>query len=240
MNVISWCPWLCVQQRKVRCRTACYFICHTSSMTRSVWCRTMRTSKMWLRTSCHWHPFTTCAATTRRPSTSTSAFCSIIGQLLDCCWTVCLWITWIINLSSIYTFHHVTDPCCVTLCYIRFESTKVHARTHTHTHTRLTALYPGLPGWAGTRKVKPIWILLKQETVSGSGINWAICKSAHRSREITMPAPHHSVFTGRMPFLPPNQQCQNTEGCCQSTEECTKVISWYFKQHQNFKDPKFY
>jgi len=99
-----------------------------------------------------------------------------------------------------------------------------HARMHTHTHTRLTALYPGLPGWAGTRKVKPIWILLKQETVSGSGINWAICKSAHCSREITMPAPHHSVFTGRMPFLPPNQQRQNTDGCCQSTEECTKVI----------------
>ena len=24
----------------------------------------------------------------------------------------------------------------------------------------------------GTRKVKPIWILLKQETVSGSGISW--------------------------------------------------------------------
>jgi len=45
----------------------------------------------------------------------------------------------------------------------------------THTHTRLTALCPGLPGWAGTRKVKPIWILLKQETVSGSGISWDIC-----------------------------------------------------------------
>jgi len=28
----------------------------------------------------------------------------------------------------------------------------------THTHTRLTALFPGLPGWVGTRKVKPIWI----------------------------------------------------------------------------------
>ena len=64
----------------------------------------------------------------------------------------------------------------------------------THTHARLTALCPGLPRWAGTRKVKPIWILLKQETVSGSGINWAICKSAPRSRQITMPAPHHSVF----------------------------------------------
>jgi len=58
--------------------------------------------------------------------------------------------------------------------------------THTLTHTRLTALFPGLPRWAGTRKVKPIWILLKQETASG--ISWAICKSAPRSRQITTPA----------------------------------------------------
>ena len=60
---------------------------------------------------------------------------------------------------------------------------------NTHTHTRLTALCPGLPGWAGTRNVKPIWILL-----SGSGISWAICKSAPRSRQITTPVPHRSVF----------------------------------------------
>jgi len=39
-----------------------------------------------------------------------------------------------------------------------------------------------------------------------------ICKSAPRSRQITMPAPHHSVFTGRMPFLTPNQQHQSNEG----------------------------
>ena len=80
------------------------------------------------------------------------------------------------------------------------------------THTRLTALFPGLPGWAGTRKVKPIWITLKQETVSGSGICWVICKSAPRPRQITTSAPHHSVFTGRMPFLPPYQQRQSTDG----------------------------
>jgi len=65
--------------------------------------------------------------------------------------------------------------------------------TNTHTHTCLTALCPGLSRWAGTRKVKPIWILLKQETVSGSGINWAICKSAPRSRQITTPA-HTTQF----------------------------------------------
>ena len=63
-----------------------------------------------------------------------------------------------------------------------------------YTHTLFTALCPGLPGRADTRKVKPIWILLKQETVSGSGISWAICKSAPRSRQITTPAPDYSVF----------------------------------------------
>ena len=62
------------------------------------------------------------------------------------------------------------------------------------THTHLMVLFPGLPRWAGTRKVKPIWILLKQETVSGSGISWAICKSAHHSRQIATPAPHQSSF----------------------------------------------
>ena len=49
--------------------------------------------------------------------------------------------------------------------------------------------------------------------MSGSGIRWAICKSAPRSRQITTrqhPTTH--VFTGRMPFLPPNQQRQSTEG----------------------------
>ena len=30
--------------------------------------------------------------------------------------------------------------------------------------------------------------------MSGSGISWAICKFAPHSRQITMPAPHHSVF----------------------------------------------
>ena len=74
------------------------------------------------------------------------------------------------------------------------------------------ALCLGLPGWAVIRKVKPIWILLKQQTVSGSGISWAISKSAPRSRQITIPAPHHSVFTDWMLFLPPNQQRQSTEG----------------------------
>jgi len=47
--------------------------------------------------------------------------------------------------------------------------------------------------------------------VSGSGISWLICKSAPRSTQTTIPALHHSVFTGRMPFLTPDQQRQSTE-----------------------------
>ena len=108
-----------------------------------------------------------------------------------------------------------------------------------NTHTRLTALCPGLPGWASTRKVKPVWILLKQETVSGSGISWAICNSAPRCRQTTMPAPQHSLFKGRMPFLPPNWQCQSTEGhnsgtvdsavqCHLTTRQFCKVYSSLF------------
>ena len=66
-------------------------------------------------------------------------------------------------------------------------------KTHPQ-HTRLMALCPGLPRWAGTRKVKPIWILLEQETMRVSGFSWDICKSAPRCRQITTPAPHHSVL----------------------------------------------
>jgi len=90
-----------------------------------------------------------------------------------------------------------------------YTATNIGLCTHTHTFngpfsatTRVSQYQNG----------KPIWILLKQETVSGSGSSWAICKSAYRSRQTTMPAPHHSVLTGRMPFLLPNQQRQSTDG----------------------------
>jgi len=72
--------------------------------------------------------------------------------------------------------------------------------------------------------VKLIWILLKQETVGGSGISWAICKSA--PRQISVPAPHHLIFTGRMPFLPPNQQRQSTEGI--ALPKLTSVVCLVF------------
>ena len=44
----------------------------------------------------------------------------------------------------------------------------------------------------------------------GSGISWTICKqSAPHSIQITTSTLHHWIFTGRMLFLTPNQQCQS-------------------------------
>ena len=91
--------------------------------------------------------------------------------------------------------------------------------------TGLTALCPGLPGWAGTRKVKPIWILMEQETVSGSGISRAICKSAPRSRQITTPAPHHSVFL---------------QAGCPSCRPTNSVKALKAHVHRIFKWPRFW
>ena len=61
-----------------------------------------------------------------------------------------------------------------------------------------------------TKKVKTNLDLLEQEIVSGSGI-WAICKSAPHPRQ---PRQHPTTqfFTGRMPFLTPNQQRRSTKG----------------------------
>ena len=90
-----------------------------------------------------------------------------------------LFTTWEMVGTFLLPVSQFLAPPCI------YDTTRVY-------YTRLTALFLALPGWASTRKVKPIWILLKQETVSGSG--WAICKSAPSSRQMTTPAPHHSVF----------------------------------------------
>ena len=75
--------------------------------------------------------------------------------------------------------------CCADTCpllYITaiFESNNVASVFYWQIHT-----HPFNGPFSGTTQVS---------TVSGSGISWAICKSASRSRQITTPVPHHSVF----------------------------------------------
>ena len=91
------------------------------------------------------------------------------------------------------------------------SSARASRYTHTHTHP-FNGPFSGTTRVSRYQKVKPIWILLKQETVSGSSISWAICKFAPRSIQTTIPAPHHSVFYRPDALPAPNQQRQSTEG----------------------------
>ena len=86
-------------------------------------------------------------------------------------------------------------------------------QTHTHTHNHFTALSDFVLDYPGERaperqnqEAKTNLDLLEQEIVSGSGISWAICKSAPWPRHITMQASHHSDFY-RLNAIPTTQPC---------------------------------
>ena len=107
---------------------------------------------------------------------SSSVDC-VMDLLQEISLTATLWVT---NCSGICGFWYqqirstLVDPRRPEMAICRHIVVTLHQPTRIrstaeqlvqHTHTRLMALCPGLPGWASTRKVKPIWILLKQEIV---------------------------------------------------------------------------
>ena len=112
-----------------------------------------------------------------------------------------------------------------------------------HTHTRLTALFPGLPRWASTRKVKPIWILLKQETVSGSGISW-LYASLHLTPDRQPRQYLITQFFYRPDALPATQPtalkakiwsiCHDEIFCVQSVEQSSWGEYPYFLRYTHF------
>jgi len=84
-------------------------------------------------------------------------------------------------------------------------------KLHYYNYICLTAFFRTTSvGWP--RKINHSGFYWSKRWWGGSGISWTICKSfAPRYRQITMPVPQHSVFTGRMPFLLPNQQRQSSK-----------------------------
>jgi len=112
-------------------------------------------------------------------------FCDCVASYCD-----------VIQLGSFLSFTHalsivhsydVCDYDCVTPCHIvRFCIHCCDCDTHTHPFNSPLSLTTWVIRY---HKGKTISILLKQETVSGSGISWVIYKSAPRSRQTTMPAP---------------------------------------------------
>jgi len=106
---------------------------------------------------------------------------------------------------------------------------------HTHTHTHAQPFYgplgfcPGLPWWAGTNLD-----LLEEEIVSGSGISWAICKSAPWPRYITMPASHHSVFY-KPDALPAAQPTASKHYKQLHWRQCTYATLWKWNSMTQLK-----
>ena len=115
------------------------------------------------------------------------------------------WLTWPVadGLPTSVVTHQLQVECrtgkvrqsgtnVLPLCYAtNLAVTKQH--THTHTHT-FNGSFSGTTRVSRYQKGKTNLDFTEQETVSGSGIRWALCKSARCSRQITTPAPHHSVF----------------------------------------------
>ena len=95
--------------------------------------------------------------------------------------------------------------------------------SYIHTHTRLMALCPGLPGWAGTRKVKLDFTEARDSEWQWHQLGYMqLCTSLQTDNHASTPP--LSFFTGRMPFLPPNQQyvCQSKRNL---REHCWVVVA---------------
>jgi len=59
--------------------------------------------------------------------------------------------------------------CQLKSCQLLHNCRNKLYNNNTHTHTRLTAPFPGLPRWVGTRKVKPIWSKRMWVAVASAG-----------------------------------------------------------------------
>ena len=74
------------------------------------------------------------------------------------------------------------------LCILQTLSRWINTHTHTHTHP-FNGPFSGTTQVSQCQKGKTNLDFTEAETVSGSGISWAICNSAPHSGQITMPVP---------------------------------------------------
>jgi len=70
-----------------------------------------------------------------------------------------------------------------------------------------------------------LFVEAKDDGGGGDNLSYKSCKAPINS---SPPTNQHPVFTGRMPFLLPNQQCQSTEGKVSHPWTCPK-LTWAFQ-----------
>jgi len=104
-----------------------------------------------------------------------------------------------------------TDQVLFLMLNQQCQSTHTHKHTHTHTH-------PFNGPFSGTTRVSRYQ---KRKTnldfTEARDSEWQWHQLGHMQVCTSLQTDNHAstppqFFTGRMPFLPPNQQCQSTEG----------------------------
>jgi len=131
------------------------------------------------------------------------------GSTTSCKQYQCRWLYILTEQAMLQVNIHCVQ-CCVNICrtHIRYLNTvlrKIVHRIPTKVQPKFKSIYKNINIHSGF-----YW---SKRWRGGSGISWTICKSfGPRFRQITTPVPHNSAFTGRIPFLPPKEQRQSTEG----------------------------
>ena len=119
--------------------------------------------------------------------------------------------------------------CIVQYTSVLHTHARTHARTHTHTHTH-TFNGP----FSGTTRVSRYQ---KDKTnldfTEARDNEWKWHQLGHMQVCISLQTDNHAstpplkFFTGRMPFLPPNQQCQSTEGTVLPSEKIYMDLGFF-------------
>jgi len=107
--------------------------------------------------------------------------------------------------------HEYYDVPYYVECIFRIEQNRSERGNDIPTthHNRSAALFPGPPGRAGARR--ELLDFMVQGKIN-RGRHTDDPAGSHSIRTNQCPPPPSPVFIGQMPFLPPNQQCQSTEG----------------------------
>ena len=179
-SLIHQCSWKCFQRatadetvhgRRSEADNAALCNCGCDAVSQN--CR--RQIKIARRSHCR------CQCTTRALSWSSHQ------TWVQCChWYCSVWLQiWLWSYDR-WTHSSSCHTVIFTRRHLSTTMSKCNSTTqclNTHTFNGNFFFRAGQPRSAGTRKIKPMWIVLKQETVSGSGISWAICKPAPGSRQ---------------------------------------------------------
>jgi len=152
-------------------------------------------------------------ATQREREMSVSACtCSVPGNE---CW----WFPFLLDSAILEALLHVrldlseSDALTGALCIYQSRHTMINNALKTHTTTVLRPFFRDHPGEpVPEQNFWTLWCKGRLTEAECRHIDHLDGHHSIRTKQCPPPLHHPPLFTGRMPFLPPNQQCQSTEG----------------------------